>query len=177
MPGSGCPRFGVDGTGDPVWLRLPRRVGRTALWGVALISLAVAPTLAWSAVPKGVWLIDGEAAVQIFDCDGLLCGRILWLQIPRDLQGQPKRDKNNPDLALRQRRLCGLTVLWGLRSTGPDHWGDGWFYNPDDGKTYRVSMELRSADQLITRIYLGLPLFGETKTLLQVPRGTSEGWC
>jgi hypothetical protein len=27
--------------------------------------------------PEGVWLIEGEAAVQIFDCRGLLCGRIL----------------------------------------------------------------------------------------------------
>jgi hypothetical protein len=29
-------------------------------------------------VPQGVWLVKGEAAVQIFDCNGLLCGRILW---------------------------------------------------------------------------------------------------
>ena len=90
---------------------------------------------------------------------------------------EPNRDKNNPDPALRQRRLCGLTVLWGLRPTGPDRWGGGWFYNPDDGKTYNVSAELRSADLIVARIYSGVRLFGETKTLLRVPHGTSEGWC
>jgi uncharacterized protein (DUF2147 family) len=143
----------------------------------ALIALAVPRTPARAAVPEGVWLIDGKAAVQIFDCSGLLCGRILWLQTPRDPQGQLNRDRNNPDPALRQRRLCGLTILWNLRSTGPDRWGGGWFYSPHDGKTYSVSAELRSADLLVARIYLGIPLFGETKTLLRVPHGTSKGWC
>ena len=159
-------------------LRLPpRKPACAALLLAALVALAVPRTLAWAAVPGGVWLIDGKAAVQIFDCGGLLCGRILWLQTPRDPQGQLNRDKNNPDPALRQRRLCGLTVLWGLRPTAPDRWGGGWFYNPDDGKTYNVSAELRSADLIVARIYSGVPLFGQTKTLLLVPHGTSEGWC
>ena len=87
------------------------------------------------------------------------------------------RDKHNPDPALRERRLCGLTILWGLRSTGPDRWGGGWFYNPYDGKTYNVSAELRSANLIVARVYSGIPFFGETKTLLRVPHGTSDGWC
>ena len=135
MPVSDRPPSGLDGTMDPIRRRSQRRLGRAALLMSALMSLVVPRTPALAAVPGGVWLIDGKAAVQIFDCDGLLCGRILWLQTPRDPQGRLNRDRNNPDPALRQRRLCGLTVLWGLRSTGPDRWGGGWFYNPDDGKT------------------------------------------
>ena len=177
MPNSDRLPSGLDGTRDPIRRRSQRRPGRPALLVAALLSLVVPRTPAWAAVPGGVWLIDGKAAVQIFDCDGLLCGRILWLQTPRDPQGQMNRDKNNPDPALRQRRLCGLTVLWGLRSTGTDRWGGGWFYNPEDGKTYNVSAELRSADLIVARIYSGIRLFGETKTLLRVPHGTSEGWC
>jgi hypothetical protein len=49
-----------------------------------LVLLAFTHTGALAAIPQGVWLIDGKAAVQIFDCGGLLCGRILWLQTPRD---------------------------------------------------------------------------------------------
>ena len=127
--------------------------------------------------PQGVWLINGEAAVQIFDCNSMLCGRILWLQAPRDAQGQPKRDKRNPDPALRQRELCGLTVIQGLRSSSPNHWEDGWFYYPDSGKTYNVKMELTSSDALVARFYQGTSLVGETKTLSRVRHGTSEGWC
>ncbi|HWL69295.1 MAG TPA: DUF2147 domain-containing protein [Geminicoccus sp.] len=158
-------------------LGTPHRPRCAALLLAALLVLASPRIMAFAAVPDGVWLIDGKAAVQIFDCSGLLCGRILWLQVPRDPQGRLNRDKHNPDAALRQRQLCGLTILWGLRSTGLDRWGGGWFYNPDDGKTYRVSAELKSADRIAARIYLGAPLFGETKTLLRVPHGTSEGWC
>jgi len=51
--------------------------------------------------------------------------------------------------------LCGLTIFWGLRSSGPGRWPDGWFYNPDDGDTYNISAELRSADTIDARIYLG----------------------
>ena len=55
--------------------------------------------------------------------------------------------------------------------------GGSWLYNPDDGMTYRVRAELRSADTFVARIYFGIPLFGETWTLLRVPRLSSEGWC
>lgn len=128
-------------------------------------------------VPKGVWLIKGEAAVEIFECNNLLCGRILWLEAPRDSLGQLKRDKKNPNSALRQRELCGLIVLWGLRSTTPNRWDDGWFYYPDSGRTYNAKLELTSSDALVAHFYLGTSVVGETKTLSRVLHGTSEGWC
>lgn len=133
--------------------------------------------VASAAAPQGVWLIDGEAAVQIFDCNGLLCGRLLWLQTARDSQGHPKRDKRNPDPALRQRELCGMTVIWGLHQSGPNRWDDGWFYYPDSGKTYNVKMELTGSDALAARFYRGTSLVGKTKTLTRVQHGTSKGGC
>jgi len=171
-------RRGAIVAGGAVWRRSPLYpLGRVALLVATLVCLAAPRTAAGAAVPQGVWLIDGKVAVQIFDCEGLLCGRILWLRIPRDPQGQFVIDKKNPDPALRKRRLCGLTILWGLRSTGPDRWGDGWFYNPDDGSTYSISARLEPPDVIMARIYVGFPLFGETKTLLRVAHGTSNGWC
>jgi uncharacterized protein (DUF2147 family) len=106
-----------------------------------------------------------------------MCGRIRWLKVPRDPQGQLDHDKKNPNPALQGRRLCGLTILWNLRPDGPDHWGGGWFYNPDDGKTYRVTAQLKSNDEIVARIYLGTPLLGKTKVLARVPHGPSAGWC
>ena len=128
-------------------------------------------------VPEGVWLVDGEAAVQIFECNSLLCGKIRWLQVPRDAQEQPKRDKRNPDPTLRQRDLCGLTIVGDLRSTRANHWDDGWLYNPASGKTYSIKLELTSSGALVARLYLGTSLVGESKTLTRVVQGTSEGWC
>ena len=117
------------------------------------------------------WLWKSTAVMACY------AGGFFGCRIPRDPQGELDRDKNNPDPALRQRPLCGLTILWDLRPAGPERWQGGWFYNPDDGKTYSVSAQLKSADLLIARIYRGIPLFGETKTLTRVPHGTSKGWC
>jgi uncharacterized protein (DUF2147 family) len=150
---------------------------RATLLLAALLVLSVPRSTASAAVPEGVWLIDGRVAVQTFDCGGLLCGRILWLLVARDPQGDLSRDRYNPDPALRQRRLCGLTIFWALHAADSNRWRGGWFYNPDDGKTYNVSAELKSADLLMARVYLGIPLLGQTKTLLRVPHGTSNGWC
>ncbi|MDA8051762.1 MAG: DUF2147 domain-containing protein [Rhodospirillales bacterium] len=80
---------------------------------MAAITVLVDPrTEASATVPQGVWLMERRVAVQIFDCAGLLCGRILWLRFPRDPEGPLVRDKDNPDPALRQRPLCGLAIIW-----------------------------------------------------------------
>ena len=55
---------------------------------------------------------------------------------------------NKPDHVFRQRFVCGLTVIWRLHPTDSGNWNDGWFYNPDDGKTYRTAAELRFDDML-----------------------------
>ena len=155
-----------------------RRAARAGSLVIALTFFVVPGAAASAMVPDGAWLIDGTGgAVQIFDCDGLLCGRIIWLWTAGDIAGRPASDKKNPDPAFRQRLLCGLTILQGLQPAGLDHWNSGLLYNPDDGVTYRVSAELRSADVFVARIYLCVPLFGETKTLLRVQRLRSEGWC
>jgi hypothetical protein len=63
-------------------------------------------------VPHSAWFIDGTgAAIQIFDCSGLLCGRIIWLHKAHDAAGQLAHDNKNPDPAFRRRLLCGLTIL------------------------------------------------------------------
>ena len=52
----------------------------------AAIFVAVASAPASAAIPEGVWLLDGKVAVRIFECDSLMCGSIVWLQIPNNLQ-------------------------------------------------------------------------------------------
>jgi uncharacterized protein (DUF2147 family) len=125
-----------------------RRAAATALLVIAATFFAVPGTAASAVVPDGgACFVDGTgAALRIFNCDGLLCGRIVWLQHARDTAGRPARDNNIPDPASRLRPLCGLTVLRGPRPIGPDRWNSGSLYNPDDGRTYRVSAILRSSD-------------------------------
>jgi hypothetical protein len=58
-----------------------------------------------AAVPSGTWMFASRVALQIFDCAGLLCGRIVWLLRPDNPAGQPDIDYLNPDPALRQRHF------------------------------------------------------------------------
>ena len=144
---------------------------------LALVSPAASKGADAVQVPKGVWLMPLKVAVRVFDCDGLLCGQLVWVQKPRDSSGQLLRDTKNPDPTLRWRPACGQTVLWGLEPAGPGRWKNGWLYNADDGTTYRVRAELRADDAMVACIYLGLALFGETWTMTRVERLSSEGWC
>lgn len=166
-----------DGARGALRVRATPRTALATLIVAGVAALALTHGSARAAALTGVWLIDGRVAVQMFDCSDLLCGRILWLLKPRDPQDRLDRDKNNPDRVLRQRKLCGLTIIWNLRATGRNRWGGGWFYNPDDGETYSVSAQLSPADALIARIYAGAPLFGKTKILTRIQRGVSTGWC
>ena len=173
----------VSGRSRPRISRLSpwRRLALSVIGSVALsLICTTVPALramASAAVPPGVWLMGTNVAIQIFDCSGLLCSRVIWLKVPLDAQGLLKRDSNNPDPALRERQVCGPTIIWSLHAAGPNRWEGGWFYNPDDGNTYRASMELKSADLIVARIYSVFPIFGETRSLIRVPQDTSEGWC
>src|SRR5689334_5568737 len=73
--------------------------------------------------PDGTWLIEHKAAVRLFNCDGTLCGSLVWLR------------QHNPQ----SRQLCNRTIIWGLQSTGSGQWGHGWFYDPENTKTYHVT--------------------------------------
>ena len=159
------------------WRRLTRSlIGSVALLLICMTVPALRAT-ASTAVPPGAWLMGTTVAIQAFDCSGLLCGRVVWLKNPVDAQGLLKRDINNPDPALRQRQVCGPTIIWNGHPTGPNRWEESWFYNPDDGNTYRASIELKSDDLMVVRIDWGLPIFGETRTLIRIPQNASEGWC
>ena len=158
--------------------RRPRhRFVGPALLFAAMSLLAPTRATAQTAVSQGVWLIEKKAAVRIYDCKGLMCGQIVWLYKPLNPQGQLDRDKFNPNLALRQRQLCGLTMLWDLRPAGLNRWKNGWFYNPDDGHTYRVSAQLTSDNVMVARIYEGIALFGQNRTLVRIPHEATAGWC
>jgi uncharacterized protein (DUF2147 family) len=152
---------------------LLRRVPCIAL----LIPMLLSRTAAFGADIQGVWMIEGEVAVAIAECAGdSLCGRIVWLKAPRDAAGQPKRDQMNPDAALRKRLVCGLTVLEGLRPAGPARWEAGSFYDPRDGRRYTIAMELKSANTLVARVYLGMRILGKSQTLLRA-QGATKAWC
>ena len=137
------------------------------LFAFTLTSNAVAVTgLTTIDDVRGPWVEGGKrkVAVWIDDCNGLLCGRIYWLKKPLSASGSPKRDAKNPDPMLRNRLLCGLTILSDFRREQGDTWRTGQIYNPSDGRTFSGTLSLENNGVLKVRGYVGLSLFGKTVT-------------
>lgn len=89
--------------------------------------------------------------------DGTYMGIFSWSSEPR------MKDIHNKDPKLRDRWLVGIVLMWNLRYDDGEY-VDGYVYNPEDGGTYRMKAEVLSAELLKLRGYLGISLFGQTKT-------------
>jgi uncharacterized protein (DUF2147 family) len=109
--------------------------GNTRLIVAALITTcSIATALADDIV--GTWQMeDGNVSVEVGRGEKSLYGRIVALQRPLDKNGNPLLDKENPDSALRNRPIVGLTVFRDMKVVGPHRW-EGRIYVPADGNTY-----------------------------------------
>jgi uncharacterized protein (DUF2147 family) len=133
------------------------------------VLLAASPAIAQDGTPVGVWLHPNKRIeLEIAPCGADLCGTLVWFRWPNDAQGLPLVDLKNPDTALRNRPLLGLTVLEGLRRTGENTWEGGKVYDPDDGANYTASMSIQADGTLRVRAYVLLPIFGETEIWTRV---------
>ena len=120
----------------------------------------------------GIWYDDsGRGAVELTQCAGGFCGRIVWLKQSSAQNGRPLLDNNNPDHAQRQRPICGLPVIWGLQPQQDGTWDEGYIYDPKVGKSYNVAIERLSERQLRITGYLGTKLFSRNLIWQRAPNG------
>ena len=110
----------------------------------------------------GEWYTAEERSlVEIYKCEELYCGKVVWLKNPKDEGGLDKVDKNNPDETKRNQKLLGLNIIRGFKYKGYNRWEGGKIYDPDNGKTYSCKMTLEG-EKLKVRGYIGISLFGRT---------------
>lgn len=121
----------------------------------------------------GVWYDDtGKGAVEILPCGQgpSLCGRIVWLKEPNSTTtGLPLVDGYNPDVAKRQRPICGLQVLGDLKPQGNGVWDAGWVYDPKVGKSYDAAIEAETRNSLTLTGYKGVKFLGKSFTWTRAP--------
>ncbi|MBO5591358.1 MAG: DUF2147 domain-containing protein [Prevotella sp.] len=98
---------------------------------------------------KGKWLTEaGDAQVEIYEQNGKMNGKIVWLE-----KGPDTKDVHNKDEKLRSRKLMGVNILSGLTKKD-DKWEGGRIYNPKNGKNYKCAIWL-DGDKLKVRGYIG----------------------
>ncbi len=97
----------------------------------------------------GKWYNEaGDAQVEIYESNGKINGKIVWLK-----KGPDTKDSHNPDAKLQSRKLMGVNILSGLTKK-KDKWEGGRIYNPKNGKDYKCSIWLEG-DKLKVRGYIG----------------------
>jgi len=105
-----------------------------------LITGAMSAQSSGTSAVHGYWETpDGTSIVRLQPCEtasGALCGHVVWLA-----EGEPRTDANNPDRELRDREIVGLSFLTGFQQEEQGVWTGGEVYNPEDGRTYRGSIE------------------------------------
>jgi uncharacterized protein (DUF2147 family) len=111
--------------------------------------LAMVAWLGYAQDIKGKWLTEaGDAQVEIYEQNGKMNGKIVWLA-----KGPDTKDVHNKDEKLRSRKLMGVNILSGLTKK-KDKWEGGRIYNPKNGKDYKCAIWLEG-DQLKVRGYIG----------------------
>ncbi len=120
---------------------------------------------------NGIWLSEGgevQLKFEIFRSNDKYYGKLLYASTMYEADGTtPKKDFKNPDAKLRTRSRLKIQNLNGLQYVDGSY-TDGTLYNPDDGRTYSLNAELKSADHLEFRGYIGFSLFGKTMTFKRV---------
>ncbi len=99
------------------------------------------------------WTQDKDGVVRIESCGSGLCGDVAGItnfepdgSAPKDLHGRSR---------------CRLQIIPDGKVEADGSW-DGHITNPDDGKTYTITIRVDADGRLRMRGYIGIPLFGKT---------------
>jgi uncharacterized protein (DUF2147 family) len=113
-----------------------------AVGGLLVLALGSKAALSADPTPVGVWRDNEKGSViQIYECGGGLCAKVV-----KPYQADAK-DENNPNPALRDRPIAGLTFMNGAKKSRTNVW-KGTLYNAEDGKSYSGSLTLVSNGEL-----------------------------
>jgi uncharacterized protein (DUF2147 family) len=114
-------------------------------------SIAAATTAFAASEPTGVWIDHtGRGAVEISNCGGTLCGRIVWL-----------KDTGNGS-------VCGKQVIGNVKPVSSGRWDNGWIFDVDENKRYDVEITALG-DRLKVVGYMGSKFLSETMMWRRAP--------
>lgn len=113
------------------------------------ILLGLFATMGYAQDIMGKWVTEaGDAQAEIYEHNGKVNGKIVWLQ-----KGPDTKDVHNKDEKLRSRKLMGVNILSGLTKK-KEKWEGGRIYNPKNGKDYKCSIWMEG-NKLKVRGYIG----------------------
>jgi uncharacterized protein (DUF2147 family) len=136
------------------------------LAGLATLAVAGA-AMAETGRISGVWLTEnGDSKIRMSPCGRAYCGTVVWAKA----NGV---DENNPDPALRKRSIVGMALTKDMKPAGDRYSGS--IYNPENGKTYSVTMQVKGSAKLeVEGCVLGFLCGGESWSRLPDETASAE---
>lgn len=131
----------------------------------------VGMTTLLAATPVGYWKtvddVTGQtkSIIHIEEADNVITGTVSKLL----LHPEKKCDKCTGEN--KDKPILGMRVMQHLIASkdAPNQWQNGDILDPNNGKTYRCSIQLvENGQKMIVRGYIGVPLFGRTQTWIKV---------
>ena len=107
----------------------------------------------------GAWLTESKDQVKIYKEAEKYFGKGV-----ETLENKGRLDDKNPNEELRNRRLADVVILKDFEYLGGNRWGKGTIYDPNNGKTYKCTIKMRSQDEIKVRGFIGISLLGRTET-------------
>lgn len=111
----------------------------------------------------GIWWNEEKTTkIQVEEKDGVYIGTIVYMIPEKYENGEPPKDDENPDPALRERSLIGLQILDGfIYNAKKEEWAKGTIYDPKSGNTYDCFGWFDNDDELLLKGYVaGIRLLG-----------------
>lgn len=117
-----------------------------------LLLVCAAGSVSAASSPHGVWIDHtGRGAVEITDCSGALCGRVVWVKDAADEDG------------------CNMQIIGNAKPVAGGKWDGGWIWDPERRSKFDVELTPIGEQKLKVHGYAGMKLFGETMTWTRAP--------
>lgn len=123
---------------------------------LALISVLVAAGSggALAGSPLGTWIDHtGRGGVEITECGGALCGKVVWVKSAADKEG------------------CNVQILGNVKPVSSNKWDGGWIFDPERNEKYDVELTPVGDNKLKVLGYMGMKMFGESMVWTRAPAG------
>ncbi len=107
-----------------------------------------------SKTPLGTWLDHtGRGAIEIKECEGKLCGKVVWVK-----PGEPEE-------------ACGKAIIGNVQLVAANTWDNGWIYDPEFDAEFDVEITPLANGTLQVVGYAGIKAISETMVWTRAPEG------
>jgi len=105
-----------------------------------------------------------DIEMTLFKEGPMVSGKITWMKLPNDKNGNPKIDLLNPDESLRTNEILGMMIMSNFSHIAANIWDNGTLYVPEKGKSFSGIMRLKDDNTLNVRGYVGFSFFERYST-------------